>query len=113
VPLHLKKSSSGQCNSKLSSVGSHFDLLGPAELLYFAVGMRTNPLVFDVEIFLEGNLLLLTPVDRAETAAEVITHAIATPSATISAAIATTMAILATITVTVAVRLERKGVNKR
>jgi hypothetical protein len=67
--------------------------------------MRADTLVFDVEIFLERNLFILTPVDSAEAAAEAITHAIATPAA--AATTTTTIAtIVAIMTIAVAKRLE-------
>ncbi len=75
------------------------------ELLYFTVRMRTDALVFNIEIFLEGNRLLLTPVDIAEAATETITHSVTAPAAAIPATVATTVvvAMMAAITVTIAV----------
>jgi hypothetical protein len=64
--------------------------------------MRTDALVFDIEIFLEGNLLMLTPVDIAEAAAKTIAHPVTAPAAAISAA-TSIAAIVAAKTVTVAV----------
>jgi hypothetical protein len=64
--------------------------------------MRTDALVFDIEIFLEGNLLMLTPVDIAEATAKTITHPVTAPAAAISATTSIT-AIVATKTVTIAV----------
>jgi hypothetical protein len=66
--------------------------------------MRTDALVFDIKNFLEGNRLLLTPVDIAEAAAETITIPVTAPAATV----ATTYVVVAMIpakTVTIAVRL--------
>jgi hypothetical protein len=66
--------------------------------------MRTDALVFDIEIFLEGNRLLLTPVDIAETAAETITIPVTAPATTV-ATTSVAVAMIAAKTVTIAVRL--------
>ena len=85
--------------------GSHFDLLNSAELLYFAVRTRTDALVFNREIFLEGNLLELTPVDSAEAAAKAFTHPVTAPApaiaatATVAADIAAIVATAKTVTI--------------
>jgi hypothetical protein len=81
---------------------SYLNLFDSAELIYFAVRMRADALVFDIEIFLEGNLLMLTPVDRAEAAAKTITHPVTAPAAAITASATSIAAIVAAITVTIA-----------
>ena len=85
---------------------SHLDLLNSAKLFYLAVGTSANTLILNVKVFFKGNLLLLTPIDRAEAATEVVIHSITAPAttATMPAAVATT--VTAAITITIAVRLE-------
>ncbi len=79
--------------------------------------MCADTLIFNVEIFFKGNLLLLTPIDSAEAAAEAVIHSITAPATAaaataISIAVATTVtATKATITITIAVRL-REEVNE-
>jgi len=65
--------------------------------------MRTDALVFNIKIFLEGNRLLLTPVDIAEAVAETFTIAVTAPATTVAATTTVVVAMIAAITVTIAV----------
>ena len=99
MPLHLKRGEKlGQCRTTKNE--SYLDLLDSAKLFYLAVGTCTNTLILNVKVFFKGNLLLLTPIDRAEAATEVVVHSI---TAAMSATITTT--VTAAITITIAVRL--------
>lgn len=98
MPLHLKRGEKlGQCRTTKNE--SYLDLLDSAKLFYLAVGTCTNTLILNVKVFFKGNLLLLTPIDRAEAATEVVVHSITAPAATI------TTTVTAAITITIAVRL--------
>jgi hypothetical protein len=67
--------------------------------------MSADPLIFNVEVFFEDNLLLLTPIDGAEAATEVVIHSITAPAATATITTAVAATVTATITITIAVRL--------
>jgi hypothetical protein len=108
MPLHLKEVKSlGKCRT--TKIESHLDLLDSAKLFYLAVGMCADTLILNVEVFFKGNLLLLTPIDRAEAATKGVVHSITTSPATTSAAVATT--VTTTITITIAVRLGEEVSN--
>ena len=104
MPLHLKRGEKlGQCRTTKNE--SYLDLLDSAKLFYLAVGTCTNTLILNVKVFFKGNLLLLTPIDRAEAATEVVVHSITAPAATAAMSATITTTVTAAITITIAVRL--------